>query len=52
MYSVLREDNSALHPFISYNTAKNVIVPLLKTLVHCFSSAIDENTDTVDLTLS
>ena len=31
--SILHEDNSALHPFISYNTVKNVIVSLFRTPV-------------------
>ena len=49
--SILREDNSALHPFISQNTVKNVIVSLFQITraLFCFSSTIDENTDTVNL---
>ena len=36
---ILREDNSALHPFVPYDTRD----------LFCFSSTIHENTDTVHL---
>ena len=47
----MREDNSALHHFMYYNTVKNVIVSLFKNTraLFCFRLTIDENTGTVHL---
>ena len=49
--SIFRENNSELHPFISYNTLKlYYCIPFqnIGALI-CFSSTIDENPDTVHL---
>ena len=44
----MRKLSTAPHPFISYNTMKDVHFSKTDALI-CFSSTVDENTDTVNL---